>query len=80
MGENKTTFEEKLKRLEEIVKSLEDASAPLDQSLQLFEEGVGIVRGCTTMLDNAEQKVKILAKNEKGEVVEKDFTSENEKA
>ncbi len=53
-------FEKSIARLEEIVRALDDGSAPLDESLKLFEEGVGLVRACTEKLDSAEQKVKIL--------------------
>ena len=53
-------FEKSIARLEEIVRALDDGSAPLDESLKLFEEGVWLVRACTAKLDSAEQKVKIL--------------------
>ena len=56
----KMTVEKALARLEEIVRSMESGSAPLDASLSLFEEGVGLVKFCTGELDKAEQKVKIL--------------------
>ena len=40
-GENrKMTFEAALSRLEEIVRSMENGNAMLDESLTLFEEGV----------------------------------------
>ncbi len=61
MMEKKTpTFEEALKRLEEIVRSMESSEVPLDKSLAMFEEGVSLVKICTEALDKAEQKVKIL--------------------
>lgn len=69
----KMTFEKALARLEEIVRSMESGSAPLDASLSLFEEGVGLVKFCTGELDKAEQKVKILQKGANGEVTETDF-------
>ena len=69
----KKTFEAALARLEEIVKQMEDGSAPLDKSLALFEEGVALVKFCTGELDSAEQKVKKLTKGEGGEVVSSDF-------
>lgn len=72
-AEKKTTFEAALARLEEIVRAMENGSAKLDESLALFEEGVGLVKFCTTELDNAEQRVKILQAGEGG-LVEKDFT------
>ena len=76
--DNNVTFEQALARLEEIVRMLESGSAPLDRSLELFEEGVGLVKMCNGRLDNVEQRIKILSKNEAGENVEKDFVGGNE--
>ena len=75
MAENKTeiTFEAAMVRLEEIVRLLEGGNAPLDTSLALFEEGVGLVKLCNSKLDNAEQKVKILVAGENGEMTEADM-------
>ena len=71
--EKKVTFEEALARLEEIVRAMESGSAKLDESLALFEEGVGLVKFCTGELDSAEQKVKILQAGDDGKLAEKDF-------
>lgn len=57
------SFEAALARLEQIVKSLEDGSAPLDSSLELFEEGVKLVRSCNSKLDTARRRVTILSEN-----------------
>ncbi len=57
------TFESALARLEEIVKSLDSGNAPLDESLNLFEEGVSLVKFCNGKLDSAEQRVKIVTEN-----------------
>ena len=73
MAENKVTFESALARLEEIVRAMESGSAALDSSLSLFEEGIGLVKFCTKALDTAEQKVKILQKDENGELTEAPF-------
>jgi len=54
------TFEEAMARLEEIVKYLEGGNAPLDKSLEVFEEGVSLVKLCNQKLDSAEQKVRFL--------------------
>lgn len=54
------TFEEAMARLEEIVKYLESGNAPLDKSLEVFEEGVALVKLCNQKLDSAEQKVRFL--------------------
>ena len=58
------SFEEALKRLEETVHALESGAVPLDESLKLFEEGVALVKFCNSKLDNAEQKVRILLRDE----------------
>ncbi len=57
------TFESALARLEVIVKSLDSGNAPLDDSLNLFEEGVALVKFCNGKLDSAEQRVKIVTEN-----------------
>ena len=66
------TFEQALSKLEEIVKELESGEAPLDESMKLFEEGVGMVRACTEMLETAEKKVKKLTEKD-GKTVEEDM-------
>ncbi len=57
------TFEERLKRLEEIVDQLENKEAPLDDSLALFEEGVQLARQCQKTLEDAKKKVEVLMKD-----------------
>jgi len=71
--DNNITFEKALARLEEIVRMLESGSAPLDQSLELFEEGVKLVKMCNSKLDNVEQRIKILSKGEDGQYTEGNF-------
>ncbi|GHU39084.1 hypothetical protein FACS1894105_13650 [Clostridia bacterium] len=70
---NELSFENSLRELEAIVKSLESGSATLDESLQKFETGINLVRRCNTLLDNAEKRVKKLTRSDNGEVVEQDF-------
>lgn len=74
----KESFETLMVRLDEIVKALENGSADLDSALSLYEEGIGLVRKCGKMLDEAEKKIKILQKDENGELTEKDFVTEDE--
>ena len=56
----KITFEAAMTRLEEILHTLENGSESLDASLKLYEEGVSLIRSCSSILENAEQSVKIL--------------------
>jgi exodeoxyribonuclease VII small subunit len=60
------TFEGSLKRLEEIVAQLEGNTLALEQSLQIFEEGVKLVRLCTGRLDEAERRIEILLTDKAG--------------
>jgi len=62
-NEKNVAFEEAMAKLENIVVSLEKGDVPLDKSLELFEEGVSLVKLCTEKLDAAEKKVRILTGN-----------------
>lgn len=60
------SFEESLARLEEIVRELDRADLPLEASIRLFEEGMGLSHACRRELEAAEGKVEILMKRESG--------------
>lgn len=70
------TFEQSIKRLDEIVKSLEKGDVSLSDSMSLFEEGTALIKSCGEMLDKAEQKVVMLKKGADGEPVELPFDVE----
>jgi len=53
-------FEEALQKLEEIVERLERGDISLDESLEIFEEGIKLSRLCTKQLEEAEQRVELL--------------------
>lgn len=54
------TFEQAVKRLSEIVQSLEKGDLPLEESLALFEEGVRLSRTSQDKLDAAQKRVEEL--------------------
>lgn len=59
------TFEDAIRRLEEIVRELESGKSPLEKSLQLFEEGIELSKFCDSKLKNIEEKaMKILQDDE----------------
>jgi exodeoxyribonuclease VII small subunit len=61
------TFEVAIKRLNEIVATLERGELPLEESLRLFEEGVKLSRVSQQRLDAAEKRVEqLLAVDEQG--------------
>ena len=55
-------FEDKLARLEEITTALENNDVGLEDSIQLFEEGVKLSKECLSVLEKAELKVTVLKK------------------
>ncbi|WP_428312245.1 exodeoxyribonuclease VII small subunit [Hydrocarboniphaga sp.] len=59
-GDEVARFEDALGELESIVEKMERGDLKLEESLQLFERGVGLTRQCRTSLETAELKVKNL--------------------
>ncbi|MGM9651128.1 MAG: exodeoxyribonuclease VII small subunit [Faecousia sp.] len=70
------TFEASVKRLDAIVAKLESGDVPLEQALKLFQEGTGLVRSCSKLLDEAELEVVKLTKGEDGAPVETEMQDE----
>lgn len=66
-------FEESLKRLEEIVETLEAGNAPLEESIRLYEEGMMLAKSCVTRLDEAKLKLKKIQKSAGGALEETDI-------
>ncbi|HHV16091.1 MAG TPA: exodeoxyribonuclease VII small subunit [Gelria sp.] len=60
-------FEDALKILEDIVEKLESGSLELEESIQLFEQGVKLSLYCQQQLKHAEGRVQRLVKNLNGE-------------
>ncbi|PWU14122.1 MAG: exodeoxyribonuclease VII small subunit [Bdellovibrio sp.] len=72
-------FERKLSRLEEIVQKMEKGELKLEESLQLFEEGVRISKECQIQLTEAEAKVKkLVGFDQQGQPLTEDFIPEKE--
>jgi exodeoxyribonuclease VII small subunit len=67
LGPEAPTFEAAIKRLTEIVQTLERGDLPLEESLRLFEEGVSLSRASQKRLDAAEKRVEqLLAVDDQG--------------
>jgi len=66
-------FEAALRRLEEIVASLEGENESLEKSLTLFEEGVKLTEKLRSHLETAEQRIQVLMKDADGKMSAKDF-------
>ena len=71
------SFEASLNRLTEVVAKLESGELGLEESLALFEEGVGLARTAQQRLDAAEKRVEELVRiDENGEPVVKELEPE----
>ncbi len=60
VSKEESNLEDALNNLEKIVADLEDGHLSLEESLALFERGVGLIRLCSSRLENAEQKIESL--------------------
>ena len=78
MSAQTATFEQNIRRLEEIVAALEKGDAPLADSLALFEEGTRLIAACSGELDRAEQQVVKLMKGADGAPGELPFADKEE--
>ena len=74
--QNPPSFEQSLKRLEDIVNRLERGDVPLEDSLRLYEEGLELSKACGDRLAQAELTLKRLSKNAKGAFEELDDEEE----
>lgn len=51
------SYEDAMKRIDEIINSLENGEISLDDALKLFEEGTTLTNLCYKKLKDAEQKI-----------------------
>ena len=69
-------FEKSFQQLEKIVQRLEGEEMPLDESLQLFEEGIRLSRFCHQRLEEVEKKIETILADAKGQPVTEPFDAE----
>lgn len=68
----KDSFEDSLKKLEELVSELESGEKGLEDSLETYEKGVTLAKALTLQLESAKRKVEVLMK-EGGKLTRKPF-------
>ena len=66
-NEPKITYEDGVKKLQEIVKALESGGMTLDESVKLFEAGAALSKFCSGELEKAERKIVLLEEAERGD-------------
>jgi len=62
MSKKLNSFEDMLKRLQEISEQLESEEIGLDESIKLYEEGIKLSQMCAKKLEEAELKITELKK------------------
>lgn len=67
------SFEDAMKRLDSINEALGGENVKLEEALALYEEGVALVRICSSKLEEVERKIKILKMDSTGEITEDSF-------
>lgn len=60
------SFENMMERLEQLVGTLETGNLSLEESIHSFEEGMSLVKRCTEVLDQAEQRIQKLTRDAQG--------------
>ena len=65
MTDTKTPgFEDGMKRLEDIVRAMENGDLSLEKSMATFEEGMKLVKECQTKLNAVEKKIEVLGQSD----------------
>ncbi|MFZ5590487.1 MAG: exodeoxyribonuclease VII small subunit [Bacillota bacterium] len=69
--DNRPSFEEALQELETVVAQLESGNLTLEKSLELYARGLELGKYCHEILQNAEQKITVL--NRQQQITEKEL-------
>ncbi|MED4604545.1 exodeoxyribonuclease VII small subunit [Paenibacillus validus] len=60
------SFEQAMEQLERIVAKLESGDVPLEQAIELFQEGMKLSQLCGQKLEQVERKIEVLLEQEGG--------------
>ena len=63
----KETFKQSMERLEAIIEALDRNEIELEDAIQLFEEGLQLVKNCDAQLKQFEQRMNVLLADEEEE-------------
>ena len=73
MNIEELSYEEAIKELEQIVEDLENDQLTLEESIRKFKRGVELYNYCNKILTKLEGEIKILLRDDKGNIYEDDF-------
>jgi exodeoxyribonuclease VII small subunit len=64
---SKLSFEEAIKELSAIVGKIEQGEIPLQDSLEHYEKGMGLIKHCRDILKKAEERIEKVSKEQAAE-------------
>ncbi len=64
-------IDEDIKKLDELARLMESGTLPLEKTLDVFAEGIVLIKKCTKTLESAELKVKEIVESQAGIFEEK---------
>lgn len=67
MPKTKQTYEQMIKRLEEIEQLLSAGDIALEEMIKLYEEGAGLIEKCRALLEGYQAKLEIIESQRSGE-------------
>ena len=70
-------FEDALNKLETYVRQLEQGDLTLEDSLNIFEEGMELAKFCSKKLDDAEQKIQLVLEKD-GDIIKTDYEANDD--
>lgn len=78
MSSETRSFEKLLEEIKGIVDALETGKLPLDESIEKFEKGAGLVKECYEKLEGVKKKVSMVIERNDGSLGLEDFDDEPE--
>lgn len=76
MSEATMSFEAAMRRLEQIVRAMEQGDVALEESLKLFQEGTELVKKCAQQLDDAQMQIQKVSVGQDGNPVMEEFSDD----
>lgn len=61
------TIEEGFEKLDSIIQKMESEEISLEDSFELYNQGLDIMKMCSQKIDTVEKKIKLIEDNEDGE-------------
>jgi exodeoxyribonuclease VII small subunit len=74
---NDMNYEDAMERLNEIVEKLGNGKITLKEATDLYEEGIGLIKYCSSLLKDTSKKIAVLKKDLEGNLELEDIEDED---